>query len=114
MQYEQINPMSHAEAEQAVTAGHDELRNAIVSVALHDDDVTWAQTFCERFAQHPEPGIRGCALLGFGHLARRFRQLDERVRVHLLAGLSDPNEWVKGQAVAAADDVVHYLGWRLQ
>lgn len=52
--------------------------------------------------------------MGFGHLARRFRQLDERVRAHLLAGLSDPDEWVKGQAVAAADDVRQFLGWYLQ
>lgn len=114
MRYEQPKPMSHIEAEQAVTAGLDELRNAILSVALHDEDVTWAEAFCERFTQHPEPGIRGCALMGFGHLARRFRQLDERVRAHLLAGLSDPDEWVKGQAVAAADDVRQFLGWYLQ
>jgi hypothetical protein len=59
--------------------------------------------------------VRGSALLGFGHLARRFRELDAgRVRPLLLAGLADPDPWVRGQADAAADDAEFYLGWRVR
>lgn len=70
--------------------------------------------FCERFISHPDPSVHGAALLGFGHLARRFRHLDARLGPVLETGLADPDPWVRGQAGCAADDAGHFLGWRLR
>jgi hypothetical protein len=115
VQYEPIEPGSRAAAEQAAASENAEtVAKAVLAVALHDE-ADWAVAFCERFARHTEAGIRGSALLGFGHLARRFRRLNgECVRPLLEAGLVDPDPWVRGQAESAADDVESFLGWRLR
>ena len=53
-----------------------------------------------------------CAL---GHLARRFGVLDEGlVQPVLEAGLEDVSRFVRGQANAAADNLEHFLGWRIR
>lgn len=115
MLYEPIERVSREYAEQAATASPDELLRAVLAVALHDDDLAWAEAFCERFARHPEPGVRGSALIGFGHLARRFRELDTtRVQPLIEAGLADLDPWVRAQSESAADDIEFFLGWRLR
>jgi hypothetical protein len=59
--------------------------------------------------------VRGNAVLGFGHLARRFRRLDEGVvRPIIENALLDADPYVRGQADAAADDVAHFLGWKVK
>lgn len=115
MRYEPIEPVSHVEAELAATASADVLLRAVLAIALYDEDRAWAETFCERFARHPDAEVRGGALLGFGHLARRFRKLDlTRVLPLIEAGLADPDSWVRGQAESAACDAEHFLGWRFR
>jgi hypothetical protein len=116
MRYEAIEPLSHAAADEAAVSSEPEaLLRAILAVALHDEDLAWAQAFCERFAVHSHPGVRGSALLGFGHLARRFRKLEStRIEPLLKAGLTDQDPWVRGQSESAADDAEFYLGWRLR
>ena len=116
MRYEPIEPMTHEDAERAAASADAEVvLRAVLSVALHGEELARAEAFCERFARHPDPGVRGSALLGFGHLARRFRELDAaRVQPLLEAGLADPDAWVRGQSESAADDAEFFLGWRLR
>jgi hypothetical protein len=116
VRYEPINPVSHDDAERVATSTDPEaLVRVILGVALHDDDLPWAEAFCERFARHTDADVRGSALLCFGHLARRFRVLESgRVRPLLEAGLADPDLWVCGQCESAAEDAEFFLGWRLQ
>jgi hypothetical protein len=115
VRYEPIEPVSRADAERAVSGPPVELARVVIAVALHDADRVWAETFCGRLARHPDPGVRGNALLGLGHLARRFRVLDaDRVQPLIEDGLADPDPWVCGQAEAAAGDAETYLGWRLR
>jgi hypothetical protein len=116
MRYEPIGPLSHQNAEQAATSDDPELLlRSILAVALHEDDLVWAEAFCTRFARHSDPGVRGSALLGFAHLARRFRQLDAvSVQPLLESGLQDPDAWVRGQTESVAEDVEFFLGWRLR
>lgn len=116
MRYQPIEPMSREDAERAVVSANPEVvLRAVLAVALHDGELAWAEAFCERFVRHPDPGVRGSALLGFGHLARRFRRLDaERVQPLLEAGLADSDAWVRGQSDSAADDAEFFLGWRLR
>jgi hypothetical protein len=56
--------------------------------------------------------VRGNALLGFGHLARRFHTIPNRASVAaaITAGLADADASVRGQAEAAADDFRQFIG----
>jgi hypothetical protein len=59
--------------------------------------------------------VRGNALQGLGHLARRFGQLDRRRVQRLIEiGLHARHEYVREQAESAAADAESYLGWRFE
>ena len=114
MKYEAIDPMSREEVEAALTRDDpEELLRAIVAVALHSEDLDWASRLCMRLASHPHFNVRGNAVLGFGHLARRYGRLDSAAREVIEAGLRDADSYVRGHADSAADDVQHFLGWKI-
>lgn len=91
-----------------------ELRDLILRVAHEADDGRWAEICCARLARHRNALVKGDALAGFGHLARRFGQLDRR-RVQRLVeiGLHARHEYVREQAESAADDLETLLAWQL-
>ncbi len=90
-----------------------ELARAVLAAALHAEDGAWAEDVCARLASHASPTVRGNAVLGFGHVARVHGALGrERAMPILEAALADADEYVRGQAHAAVDDVEHFLGWR--
>lgn len=90
-----------------------ELQRLVARVAQESADREWAETCCVHMARHRNAHVRGNALLGFGHLARRFGHLDRR-RVHRLIdiGLHAHHEYVRAQAESAADDAATFLSWR--
>lgn len=86
-----------------------------VAAALESDDLEWAQDLCVRLATHPHFNVRGNAILGFGHQARRFGTLDRaRVEPLLRAALRDAHPYVRGHGHDAADELRHFLGWELE
>lgn len=89
-----------------------ELRELILEVAYQAEDARWAEVCCARLARHRNAMVRGNALAGFGHLARRFGHLDRR-RVQRLVdiGLHARHEYVREQAGMAADDLETHLAW---
>ncbi len=88
------------------------LRDAIVELAEQARDRRWAETCCVRLARHRNAEVRGSALLGFAHLARRFGNLDQRrVRRLVENGLYAANEVVRECAESAATDLENYLRW---
>ena len=90
----------------------DELLHVPVCVSMDPPDCAWAQDICLRLSGHPHFNVRGNAILGFGHLARTCRALDElKVKPLIEAALHDRDEFVRGQAYSSASDVVQYLGW---
>ncbi len=92
-----------------------ELLHVPIRVSMDPPDCAWAQEICIRLAAHPHANVRGNAILGFGHLARTCGALDEpRVRPLVESALRDGDDYVRGQAHAAADDVAHFLGWRME
>lgn len=115
MRYEPIDDISIAEARAAIARDDpEELAYVPIALGLYAEDLEAAQTLCVGLADHADPAVRGNALLGFGHLARRFRRLDrDRVAPLVKRGLSDPDHFARGQAHAAADDLLHFLGWKL-
>jgi hypothetical protein len=88
------------------------LAEAIVSLALYDAD----RVFCERnlveLAEHEDQRVRGNAILGFGHIARRFGECSPEVRELIEAASRDESEYVRGQATSAVDDLTFFLGWQ--
>lgn len=115
MRYKAIEPRSKDEIEAAISHNDpNELIYAVLSAALYADDPDWAQGICVRLAEHEHFNVRGNAVLGFGHLARIHRQLNEDLVKPLIeAALADESEYVRGQANDAADDVEFYLKWKV-
>jgi hypothetical protein len=114
MRYEPIDPMSRGDVDAAIArADPDELTRVVLAVALHADEGPWAAAVCLQFARHSHVNLRGNAILGLGHLARRFGRLDPVAREVIEDGLRDGDDYVRGQAEAAADDVHHFLRWTI-
>jgi hypothetical protein len=106
---------SDADIEKAVKRDDpDELLHLVVSVALNHEGFNFIFNLCLKLSHHNHPNVRGNAILGFGHLARRFGRLDmECVKPLIEAALKDDDFAVSGQAWAAASDVEQFLGWKV-
>lgn len=92
----------------------DELPSVPITVALACQDRMLAEAVCVRLARHPDSRVRGNALISLGHLARRFRRLDEPLVKPLLEqGLRDPDENIRVLAKSAADEVHQFLHWTI-
>src|SRR5918995_6573972 len=95
LRYEAIE-FHGAEAAEAAIARNDpvELLYVPVAASLYAEDFEWAQDLCVRLARHPHFNVRGNAVLGFAHLARRFRRLDRAVVEPLVVtALADPDPY---------------------
>ena len=76
-----------------------ELRDVTLEIALEAGDREWAQSCLIQLARHRDADVRGNALLGFGHLARRFGRLDsQRVRRIVAIAFVDPSASVREKA----------------
>lgn len=76
MKYESLEPVTHEQADAVSRSGDvHALSRVALSVALADDDLDWSTAFLLSLARHENANVRGNALLGFGHLARRFRAI---------------------------------------
>jgi hypothetical protein len=112
--YQEVNDISKEEAEHALRLDEPErLRRAVVSVALHAPDRDFAERFCVAASTHTNDEVRGNAILGFGHIARRFGVLSPEIRGVIERGLSDPSEYVRGHSWAAASDAGQFLHWEI-
>jgi hypothetical protein len=116
MHYEPIPELTRIEVETAIDRDDPhELSMAVLSAALHSNEPEWAQQICLCLSRHANNTVRGNAILGFGHIARIHRTLDrEKVEPALMRALSDPDEYVRGHARDAVDDVAHYLNWKIR
>jgi hypothetical protein len=85
-----------------------------VTLALICTDPKHAQSICLQLSSHANGRVRGNALISLGHLARRFRDLEERtVRPVIETALNDRNEYVRIHAKSAADEMCQFLGWTI-
>ena len=113
--YEEIPGYSRKDAAEAVRRNDPaELRIVVLSVSLYARNRNFAEQFCENLACHSDEVVRGNSILGFGHLARRFRESDaDRVKPIIEAGLTDKSQYVRSHAWSAAEDVNRFLGWEV-
>jgi hypothetical protein len=111
--YKQIAPIDRAAVNEALLEDDpDRLSEIVVAVAMFERDWLYIQDLCVRLSSHPHPNVRGNAILGFGHAARRFRCLDQQIVQPIIqSGLEDENTFVRGQANAAKDDTEFFLKW---
>jgi hypothetical protein len=116
LEYQQVRNYTTAEIEEALERSlPHELQVVIIGAALYHEDAAYVERLCCDLADSSHEELRGNAILGLGHLARRFQSLDEqRTRPLIESGLIDPSVYVRGQAFAAADDAAHFLGWTIQ
>jgi hypothetical protein len=92
-----------------------ELQDLIAEVALESEARVWAECCCAQLTKHRNAEVRGNALRGFGHLARRFGILDpNRVRPLIENGLHARHEYVRSEAESAADDTETFLAWHFE
>ena len=90
-----------------------ELMDLITEVALSAEENDWAQACCAQLSRHRNAEVRGNAVMGFGHLARRFGQLDpHRVKRIVERARRDGHEYVREKGQSAADDLATFLSWR--
>ena len=88
------------------------LREVAREIGLEAADREWAQSCLIQLARHRDAEVRGNALEGFGHLARRFGRLDPgRVRRIVAIALVDPSQLVREKARSAALDLRTFLRW---
>ena len=115
LEYEQIPDYSPEEVAAAIEKDDwRELSRVVISVSMYASDPHYAEGLCVRLATHENFNVRGNAVLGFGHLARRFGQLNaSRVKPIIESALEDDSEYVRGQAMAAVEDVNLFLGWEI-
>ncbi len=86
----------------------------VVGMNAADCQPGWAEEICLRLAVHPNFNVRGNAILGLGHIARTCRVLDTKASVPVInAALQDEDEFVRGHAVSAAEDLSVCLGIHL-
>ncbi len=91
-----------------------ELQLVSVTVALACPDQPAAQDACLKLSRHTHHKVRGNAIMSLGHLARRFRTLDEgAVKPLIETALRDGDEYVSTRAKSAADEIHQFLGWSI-
>ncbi|MBW2543302.1 MAG: hypothetical protein JRF15_14545 [Deltaproteobacteria bacterium] len=92
-----------------------ELMDWILELAAEGDDRALAENCCARLARHRNAMVRGNAMLGFGHLARRFGRLDaQRIKRLVDTALHDGSDYVREQARSAAEDLRTFLAWEFE
>jgi len=90
----------------------DELQFVSITLALSSPDVVFAQETCVQLCSHENHKVRGNAVMSLGHIARRFRSLEERVVKPVIeAALRDPDDQVRMLAKSAADEIHQFLHW---
>jgi hypothetical protein len=115
MRYEAIPEFGRDDVEKVLARGElEELRLVALAIAMHSEDPEKAEGICPHLSRHEDGIVRGNSVLGLGHVARIHRRLTEcAARPVVEAALRDSDQWVRGQAASAADDIEQFLGWKL-
>lgn len=115
MKFQDLSSFTAADVRAAIERNdREELPLVPITVALLSPDLDLAMDVCIELAGSAVASVRGNALTSLGHLARRFRSLDERrVRPLIEAGLKDNESSVRALAKSAADEIHQFLHWKM-
>ncbi|HAR45131.1 MAG TPA: hypothetical protein DCS42_01365 [Nitrospiraceae bacterium] len=111
--FHDLNHYSDADIQAALGRNDpDELALMPITVALLAEDPADAQDIILRLAGHENIRVRSHALAGLGHLARRFRTLEEqKVKPLIESALMEQDEYIRMHARSAADEIHQFLHW---
>jgi hypothetical protein len=112
LEYLEPQPLERVALEELLERGAapGTIERALVAVALNEPDLNWAYLLMLRASRVKDESVRGTALLCFGHLARVHKRLpDQQVVSIVRAGLTDSDEYVRGQAFTAAGDLERFI-----
>jgi hypothetical protein len=114
--FQELDSFTEREVEEALRRNaDDEISLVPITIALIATHHAYAQQVCLKLAADPRSLVRGNALVGLGHIARRFRALDELPVTRVIeSGLLDNHEYVRLSAKSAADEIHQFLGWTFQ
>lgn len=114
--FQDLDSFTERDVEEALRRNaDDEISLVPITIALIASHHAYAQQVCLKLAADPRPLVRGNALAGLGHIARRFRTLDELPVTQVIeSGLLDHDEYVRLSAKSAADEIHQFLGWIFQ
>jgi len=114
--FQDLDTFTERDVEEALRRNaDDEISLVPLTIALAATDPAYAQQVCLKLAADPRAMVRGNAIASLGHLARRFRSLDELPVTGVIeAGLIDADEYVRLSAKSAADEIHQFLGWTFQ
>lgn len=79
--------------------------DAILRLALHDDDGAWVEEQAVRLLDSPHGPVRGVAATALGHVARLHRTIKPATIGRLTELLDDPDPDTAGRAENALDDI---------
>lgn len=105
---------THDLAMQIVKNGSNEEKSEL-AIALGFDcmDYGFAQSMCIELLKMEDEIIRGNAVIGLAHIARRFKKLDKRiVKPYLLRELRE-NVGCRDLIVESINDINMYLDWNI-
>lgn len=105
-EYRESEPLTRKDAERILVCGTVvELTNALIAIALSEDDAEYAGQYVMSCVRHPDPQIRATAVLCLGHFARIHGTLPAGARDVVAAAMLDDDIDIRGQALAADDDI---------
>lgn len=88
----------------------EDVEQALVSLVFHDMDVDFVLEQLFNHSKSQRSGIRGTAILCLGHAARIHLSMPVEPTVAIVkAGLTDPDEYVRGHAHSAAEDIEMFV-----
>ena len=111
LQYDEPRKLSRETVMDLLASGKDEeVERALVSLVFHDPDADFVLAQLFKHAKSKQPGVRGTSILCLGHAARIHRALPLSPTVDIVKlGLADPDDYVRGQAHSAAEDIETFV-----
>jgi len=115
IRFQDLESFTESDVEAAILRNDaTELQFVSITVALVSSDLSFAQKICLALWQHEDSKVRGNAVMSLGHLARRFRMLNEEtVKPVIESALQAADPYIRVHAKSAADEIHQFLGWTI-
>ena len=108
--YRDLRPLTQAEAlEKLANREPENVAEALVAIGLHEESYEFAAETIMREGGEKDRVIRGAALVALAHLARVHRNIPDEAIDLVRAGLKDSDEYIRGQAQTALDDIEQFV-----
>lgn len=110
MQYSGVKPLTRKDAVGEIESDEESrVVEGLLSLAFFDRSPEFVLDHCEHALKDKRRGVRGIAVLCVGHLVRLHGDFEpERTRRLVREAANDTDEWVRGKAEDAQEDIEMY------